>query len=360
MKKIFMLFLCVLVISGCSPKVKEEIEDTKTVDAQHLREDKCFKYQYEQLSKKKKKIYEQIYNGLYEREKKFSVAKASEDTIYEIIELISYDHPELYYYTGWKLYNEETSELRVGYLKDEDKDVNNHLKQTLNEVKALIPEGANHYEIARIVYEYMIERCEYVEGAENNQNILSSLVNNQTVCAGYAKGIQYLLTELGVPCTYIVGTILDPEDDENSSHAWNMVEIDGYYYYMDATWGDITETAPHTCHAYFMLSKDEMLQLYKPDGKINETNAYNNYFIQNGTYLHEYNEAIIGSIMLNCYNEGRSVMEIKCSPEIYEDTVYHLSENGRIYEIMYANGLNYENLLYTTTPELNLIEIILN
>lgn len=365
MKKILILFLSILMISGCSQDVIEEVvnvEDTNKIVAEYLEKDDCYKYHYEQLSEKKKKIYEQIYMGLSKREKKISVNEASEDTVYEIIELVNYDHPELYYYTGWKIYNEEKSELRVGYLKDdpESEEVQEHLKQRLSEVQARIPEGAGNYEITKIVYDYMIERCEYVEGAENNQNILSSLVSNQTVCAGYAKGVQYLLNQLGIPCSYIVGTIINPEEGENSYHAWNMVEIDNDYYYMDATWGDIAEVAPHTCNAYFMLSQSEMLQLYVPDNETKETTSYNNYFIQNGVYLNEYNEGIISSIMVNCYNEGRNIMEIKCAPEVYENVLYQLTEIGRIYNVMYASGLNYNNLSYTTTPELNLIEIILN
>lgn len=365
MKKIIILFLCTLIVVGCSPNVKEEkekIEDTDKIVAEYLEKDNCFKYHYEQLSEKKKKIYEQIYMGLSKHEKKIAVNKTTEDTIYEVIELISYDHPELYYYTGWSLYDDEKSTLRVGYLKDEQEieKIKEELDQRLNEVQARISEGAGNSEKTRIVYEYMIERCEYVEGAENNQNILSSLVNNQTVCAGYAKGVQYLLNQLGIPCSYIVGTIINPEEGENSYHAWNMVEIDSDYYYMDATWGDIAEVAPHTCHAYFMLSQSEMLQLYVPDGETKETISYNNYFTQNGMYLNEYNEATISTNMINCYNEGRNVMEIKCSPEIFEYALYQLTENGGIYNVMYASGLNYNNLSYISTPELNMIEIILN
>lgn len=360
MKKLLILFVCVFIVGGCSSEVKEKVEDPDKVVAEYLDKDNCFKYHYEQLSKKEKKIYEQIYMGLSKHEKKIPVNEASDDTIYNIIELVSYDHPELYYYTGWKLYNEEKSELRVGYLKGDMKDKEEQLKQTLAEVKARIPEGVGSYDKVKIIYEYMIERCEYVDGAENNQNILSSLVNNQTVCAGYAKGIQYILNDLGIPCSYIVGTIIDPAEGENSSHAWNMVEIDGNYYYMDATWGDVVEELPHTCYAYFMLSQEEMLQLYEPEGATEETNSYNNYFIQNGIYLNEYDEGLIHSNMVNCYNEGRTIMEIKCSPEVFENTLYQLTENGRIYDVMYASGLNFNNLMYTTTPELNLIELILN
>lgn len=365
MKKIGLIIFCILFITGCSTNEKQpaEKEDQATILKEYLAKDTCYKYHYETLSKKDKKLYEEIYRGLSKKEKKIKVSSSDEDLLYEMIELVSYDHPELYYYNGTSIYNgEEKSELLIGYIKEErsKKELKQAFKQTLDEVYARIPEGASEYDKVKIVYEYMIERCEYVDGAKNNQNIVSSLVDRQTVCAGYAKGIQYILNEMGIECSYIVGEIIDPEEDENSYHAWNMVEVDGDYYYLDATWGDVVEETPHTCHAYFMMSQAEMLALYVPDMETKETINYNNYFVHNGTYLSSYDELAIANNLMQCYNEGQNIVEIKCSPEVYDNVLYQLTQEGRIFNIMGANGLYYESLNYYALPEMNMIEIILN
>ena len=54
------------------------------------------------------------------------------------------------------------------------------------------------------------------------------------MCAGYAASVKYLLDKIGIPCIYVQGTSLET----NIGHAWNIVEIEGEYYYVDATYGD--------------------------------------------------------------------------------------------------------------------------
>ncbi|NCC55916.1 MAG: hypothetical protein EOM11_10665, partial [Erysipelotrichia bacterium] len=264
------------------------------------------------------------------------MSEGKEEHIYKILDFVSYDHPELYQYNGMHMYSgNEKSELLVGYGKDErsHKEIVTQLKQIKADVANHIFAGASDYDKIKIVYDYMVERCSYVEGAKNNQNILSSLVDKETVCAGYAKGIQYLLNDLGIPCTYITGEIV-AHGEEEGYHAWNMVEVDGNFYYLDATWGDMVEVAPHTCYAYFMMSQSEMMQLYKPDVETMETLLYDNEFIHHHEYLNSYDETILKNIMLRCYQEGRNIMEIKCAPEAFANIEYQLTQNGGIYNVM--------------------------
>ena len=42
-------------------------------------------------------------------------------------------------------------------------------------------------------------------GAKYNQTAYSALVNGSTVCAGYSKAFQLLMTKLGIPTYYVVG-----------------------------------------------------------------------------------------------------------------------------------------------------------
>ena len=46
--------------------------------------------------------------------------------------------------------------------------------------------------------------------------------------------MQYLLEQLGIPCIYVEGSARDSDE----GHAWNIVKINGQYYYVDATNGD--------------------------------------------------------------------------------------------------------------------------
>lgn len=89
----------------------------------------------------------------------------------------------------------------------------------------------------------LLDRIEYDLQAPLNQSAYSALANGRTVCAGYARSMQYLMTQLGVPCYYCTGFA-------GENHAWNIIRLEDEYYNADATWDD---TDPNT---YRYLNKN--------------------------------------------------------------------------------------------------------
>ena len=64
--------------------------------------------------------------------------------------------------------------------------------------------------------------------------------SNSAVCSGYARAFQYLLKKAGIMSVQVSGvggTITDGTNDEGS-HGWNLVLLDGEWYETDCTWDD--------------------------------------------------------------------------------------------------------------------------
>lgn len=94
----------------------------------------------------------------------------------------------------------------------------------------------------KYIHDRLASMIVYSSESSYNQTLYSALCQQETVCAGYAKAFQYLMTLLGVPCYYCEGSALGSSSGNTawSSHAWNILLLDGAYYNVDLTWDDTT------------------------------------------------------------------------------------------------------------------------
>ena len=113
--------------------------------------------------------------------------------------------------------------------------------------------GASDLDKITGVYEAMCAQIEYDDDAVTTPNTLAhtayaALVEGKAVCQGYAVLFYRAMLELGVDARVIVGKAGDV------AHAWNIVEYNGEYYNMDATW-DAARVQASQAPAYFMKSE---------------------------------------------------------------------------------------------------------
>ncbi len=77
----------------------------------------------------------------------------------------------------------------------------------------------------------------------------------KTACTGYAQAIKILCDLAKIKCTTVSGSV------NGESHIWNKVQIDGEYYYIDATISDNDELPPYNDFLFTELNYRE--QVYK-------------------------------------------------------------------------------------------------
>lgn len=249
--KMFIMSLlgAVLFCAGCGEKVVETIGDIRKPDYIEVTVDETVfedKFYYNQLSEEEQLIYREIYQGVLEHQEEIVVHGEDPNYVNNILEPIVYDFPALFWIDGAsRATSYEESMLKEGYSivkpeylynKEESMQRTIQIEQERDYVLQSIPEGFGDYERVKFIYDYLVERLEYVEGAPDNQNICSSLIQNETVCAGYAKAMQYLLNAMDMECIYVLGDVTD--ETGTDGHAWNIVNCDGSYYYVDVTWAD--------------------------------------------------------------------------------------------------------------------------
>ena len=198
-------------------------------------------YYFNLLDEGERRIYREMLEGIQNRQDNFYLTTSEEAEINKVYHALLKDHPELFwvhnrqevYTTSYQ--GSDYCEFSPGYTYTDQEvtEIQQAMETACQEVKGLVPEGADTYEKVKTVYTYLIDHAEYAS-SEDDQNIAGIFWKGQAVCAGYARAVQYLLEQFDIPCIYVEGDTRDSDQ----GHAWDIVQIEGQYYYVDATNGD--------------------------------------------------------------------------------------------------------------------------
>lgn len=203
--------------------------------------DRRFYPYYNMLDEKGRHLYRQIYANAGELYSVFApVEPAAAGQLKNVFAAVYNDHPELFWletsYACKCRSNGQCVEidLRFNRTAQDLESARELFDENASQILAAAQSAANDYEKEKLVHDALIDKVSYNLRAEMNQSAYSALVNGQTVCAGYARALQYLLQQLGIPCYYCTGYA-------GENHAWNIVELSDGYYNVDATWDDTGE-----------------------------------------------------------------------------------------------------------------------
>lgn len=270
------------------------------------------RYLYNQLSDTAKLIYDKLYENkenlktgnyaiqfgdafqsVLSKENGEDIIKSEYQSA---IEALVYENPEIFYIDVTKMYiNIEKITKITGtkynvYINNGSKP--NYLAEGLNskqdienyetkihQVRDYIIsdlEGKSNYEKIKEVHDYLVETIEYDKTltGDNMYNIYGALVERKCVCEGYAKAFQYLMNELGIENTIVIGTATN-NNNETESHAWNYVKLDGKWYAVDSTWDDPITTGGgiltnRSKYRYFLKGSNTMNENHVTSGKFTD------------------------------------------------------------------------------------------
>lgn len=79
------------------------------------------------------------------------------------------------------------------------------------------------------VYNYILDHVEY-DYTLANHSAYYALFEGKAVCEGCAALLYRFLSSVNIPCRIITGQGL------RERHAWNIVKLEGSWYYLDVTW----------------------------------------------------------------------------------------------------------------------------
>lgn len=321
-------------------------------------------YAYENLSKEAQQCYDKMLSAILKYEEKVILDIPNTNLMKKAYTALSSDHGELFWVSGYSF----TRYTKGGKLVALEFAPNYTMDEAEMEVKQRQVDGvvaewlagcsvsASDYEKAKYVFETLTRKVDYVEGAPDSQNILSVFLNRQTVCQGYASATQYLLRQLGVASTIITG-----EADDGTGgglHAWNLVKLDGSYYYMDTTWGNGSyhtaengERGEFVNYNYMCMTDAEAENFYQPDTQIplpECSSIEHNYYVREGKYFESWDPEAIGVLLREAWESGNETISIKCvNRELCEKVKDYFITQEKIAD--YCRRI--KNFYYMESPE---------
>lgn len=356
------ILICLLAAgtSGCSSEIQSTVDQMKSVITgdQPLQVESVSegKYAYETLDENTKLVYDEIVYTIQNRAEDVQIATTDIAEMELAYLAVRYDYCNFFWldqfsYVTYSRDDEITAiEINPTYtMTEEEQDsVQQQIDAEVERMLADAPKDGTEYEKALYVYEKLISDVDYVEGSENNQNIISVFLNHETICQGYAYATQYLLEQLGISCATVVGTA------EGENHAWNLVKMDGEYYYIDTTWGNSqyiyrdadagqeeSEGNKYIDYDYFGATTRTITSTHQADERIalpECTATVDNYYVHEGRYVDEWNPDVIGEMIGEAYNNGDSLVQIKFSDmELFEQALQYFVEEYHLTD--YCEGL---------------------
>ena len=320
---------------------------------------------FERLSQDEKRIYSEILQSLLTCEEETVLSTVDSAMVDKAFSCVLSDYPGIFYVDGYK-YTEYTRDEKVdkivfagNYLYNEDEIAR---RQILIDEKAAdilegMPDSKDEYVKIKYLYDTLVTQTEYDIHSPDNQNICSVFLNGKSVCQGYAKALQYLANRAGIKCSLVLGNVVGGE-----GHAWNLVLVNGSWYYVDATWGDAfylfgnreqTAAAQTSVinYDYLCVTTKQLLLTHSPDMPVElpecETVA-DNYYVREGLYFTDYDRDKLADIFAKAIQKKQETVTVKCSDKnVYDEMYRNLLEEQKIFEFMASDG----TIAYTDNRE---------
>ena len=323
---------------------------------------------YNRLSEEDKPVYREILRGLLNLEIA-ELDPAAEDCVDRVFKCVIFDHPEIFYVFGYncskeylgeelqRIYISGTMNMDLAEVQKRKQLIEEQVQGILNDMQDI----QDSYEITKYLYRYIINSTEYDKHSVDNQNICSVFLNHRSVCSGYAKAFQYLMQRKGIQTGLIQGTVKD-----GNPHAWNMVLLDGEYYFVDVTWGDSSYNyegqnesgvkIPGVLYDYLCVTTEELCKTHQIDSIVSIPVCVaekNNYFRREGCYFTSIDEAALQQVFTRGYERQEATVIIKCANDsVYDGMVQYLIEEQKIFRYLQnANG----TVSYAGNKDLNSI-----
>jgi len=181
---------------------------------------------------------------------------ANEGTAFDVYRSVINAHPELFYVSAQVRYSLSGSTILTLFpIYDEsftEEDVT-RFRTVCDGILAQLEPEWSPLRKALWLHDYLVTHCEY-DLTYSNYDAYDALVTRSAVCQGYALAFEYLCNRAELDARLVTSDVLN--------HAWNLIALDGEYFYVDCTWDDPSNRwyEGYCGHANFLRSQAGLVE----------------------------------------------------------------------------------------------------
>ncbi len=301
-------------------KINDDMPNT--IEREYFNEELGYRtyYYYNNLTDEQKTAYITVFSQMIGFQESRRIAINADD-IEKIFVAVLYDNPQIFWVdSNFKYYDYEGSvQLNLTYrnTQEEADEINENLNDKIAQIMSSMDNNLSDYDIEKYLHDYVCENTVYDEATlgKTGDTAYSSLLDGKTVCEGYARAMQILLDRAGIKNYVVIGDGVTEEG--TNAHMWNIVEINGENYHLDATWNDTTIDNRYG-YLYFNVTDDfisnDHINIVPADN--NCTSTKYNYYMMNNLYIENFDSLndLINPVS-NALKNGENFVEILFSNE---------------------------------------------
>lgn len=224
-------------------------------------------YYYSQMNKQQQRIYQVIKTGLESLSPSFDVQRIDGNELSEIFHKLRLDCPEIFYAPTFQYsyYQDSTLvKLKPAYLFDKSKIKEHQIAMSARMDKLVrVVKDKSDLEKEQYIHDFICENVTYDKlKKQYSHEILGPLGQGVGVCEGIAKAVKILCDQLSIPCIVVISEN-NPEKKIKYRHAWNVIQINGVWYHLDATF-DNTLGKKDVRYDYYNLDDKSIFRDHEP------------------------------------------------------------------------------------------------
>jgi len=191
-------------------------------------------------------------------------------------------------------------------------------------IRTKIRPGMTAYDKEKVIHDHIISTVVYDKTRGPNDEVpsrantaLGTLLDKKACCWGIANAFRLLCDEVGIPCMVITGHT-HPFEPESGGHAWNIVNLEGKNYHVDACWDLIRPGKEGQHYDYFNVSDDYIRadHIWHRKGYPRCVDFEHNYFFRRKLYINRIED--LKSFLEPRFARGQKQMVLQCNCPVPE------------------------------------------